>query len=600
MIHSSNLPLFSDLSAYNRCASTKAGVAEEDSLLSLESLLDRSRKEEDDNGIYHVTSVPFREAYSSGNVSITSESHPSMPVDSLSSSQMFFVRTYCVEDNFSYDMVVTMIPDVECQERMAGEELSYIDKSKFSGLLLYSTPDGIFLESLYVRYSVPLAYAVPVTSESSSDTVSCGGSIYLSTGRTVPGTKAMKKVEKDVEVEMKWEGVDSPSGDGIGGEGGGEPTGGTLDECVIEADGTSWTVRGYLTYLKSILGRQRSTGGRNGSGGDWGTGPGGGGGGGGGSYSSNASTSSSSKKNKQPLDSYTYTVVLGTNGTGYVIGAGTYVKGQQVNIYAVAEYGHYFFKWSGDLEGRPTACSFPIRSNIYSTAVFLENTFPCYDAKTGLMNPLVIMEVAPTNSGNLSNGRFFNNGQATANMDRYLSVYARRDNKRHQGMDLAGEEGTPIYAPCDGYISETQAFVTEQPDRDPVTKKYTDPDYTGDVNDAGNRFYLECEVSGMKVAFAFWHLQAGNAVADNPRTGAKFKPGDLVYQGEEIGYIGRTGNAYNVSNTHLHFGVKNLSTGKWMDPEDFINGRVNEDASGYVYIDDTAIIDINCNSAITK
>lgn len=349
MIHSSNLPLFSDLSAYNRCVSTKAGVMEEDSLLTLESLLDRSRKEEDDNGIYHVTSIPFREAYSSGNVSITSESHPSMPVDSLSSSQMFFVRTYCIEDNFSYDMVVTMIPDVECQERMVGEKLSYIDKSNFSGLLLYSTPDGIFLESLYVQYSVPLAYAVPVTSESVSDTVSGGGSIYLSTGRTVPGTKAVKKVEKDVEVEMKIESVDSPSDDGVGGGGGGggEPNGGTLDECIITADGTSWTnLSSYLSYLKSILGRQRSTGGRNGSGGDWGTGPGGGGGsGGGGSSSSN--TSSSSKKDKQPLDSYTYTVLLGTNGTGYVLGAGTYIKGQQVNIYAIAEFGHYFFQVVG-------------------------------------------------------------------------------------------------------------------------------------------------------------------------------------------------------------------------------------------------------------
>lgn len=210
------------------------------------------------------------------------------------------------------------------------------------------------------------------------------------------------------------------------------------------------------------------------------------------------------------------------------------------------------------------------------------------------------MKLAPTNSGNLSNGRFFNNGQATANMDRYFSFYARRDKKRHQGVDLAGEEGTPIFAPCDGYISETQAFVTEQPDRDPKTKQYTDPNYTGDTNDAGNRFYLECEVSGMKVAFAFWHLQAGNAVAVNPRsaTGAKFKPGDLVYQGEKIGYIGRTGNAYNVNNIHLHFGVKNLSTGKWMDPEDFINGEVYEDMMGYVL--ETAIMNINCNSAITK
>lgn len=59
----------------------------------------------------------------------------------------------------------------------------------------------------------------------------------------------------------------------------------------------------------------------------------------------------------------------------------------------------------------------------------------------------------------------------------------------------------------------------------------------------------------------------------NPRTGERFKNGDVVYQGDLIGYAGRTGNAYNVPNYHLHLGVK--YNGVYVDPVGFINGTIN-------------------------
>ena len=46
--------------------------------------------------------------------------------------------------------------------------------------------------------------------------------------------------------------------------------------------------------------------------------------------------------------------------------------------------------------------------------------------------------------------------------------------------------------------------------------------------------------------------------------------GDKVFQGDLIGYSGRSGNATDVPNPHLHFGV--MAGGKWVDPKPYING----------------------------
>ena len=48
---------------------------------------------------------------------------------------------------------------------------------------------------------------------------------------------------------------------------------------------------------------------------------------------------------------------------------------------------------------------------------------------------------------------------------------------------------------------------------------------------------------------------------------------DVVFQGDLIGYTGRTGNAYDVPNEHLHLGVK--VDGQWVNPDAFINGTID-------------------------
>ena len=84
-------------------------------------------------------------------------------------------------------------------------------------------------------------------------------------------------------------------------------------------------------------------------------------------------------------------------------------------------------------------------------------------------------------------------------------------------------------------------------------------------------------------------------VAINPRTGMPFKVGDAVFQGEQIAYSGRTGNAHDVDNPHLHLVVKNNS-GTFVDPEYYLNGKVlSSTVNGERKVSSVEIVDINCD-----
>ncbi len=151
-----------------------------------------------------------------------------------------------------------------------------------------------------------------------------------------------------------------------------------------------------------------------------------------------------------------------------------------------------------------------------------------------------------------------------------FGMVRNRDTKNHSGIDLYAEEGTPLYAMIDGVIDTK--YVIEQPDK--KTEAYP-TDYKGDTNPAGNRIYLKGRYDGKNVRLGYWHLQAGTPVAINPRTGKPFKPGDKVYKGEVIAYTGRTGNAFNVPNKHLHLTYE--VNGVRRNPEKILNGKVDWD-----------------------
>lgn len=263
--------------------------------------------------------------------------------------------------------------------------------------------------------------------------------------------------------------------------------------------------------------------------------------------------------------------------------AGVYSHGKVAVCNAVVTENSYIFdRWTGDFRGKTDNVVITVTEDIESTAYFryiLENPKrPCWDSETGIANPLVEMELAPTDK---------NNKQilgATYGMTRDSRI------KKHNGLDLYAEPGTPIYSMFDGVV--TWPYVTEQPTK--VDKEYP-VGYNGDKNNAGNRIYIQSSVGGEKVSVGYWHLMSETPVAINPRTGQPFRVGDIVFQGEVIAYAGVTGNAYNVPNPHLHLAVKN-SVGDFVDPEEYINGKVtSSDVGGQRTISSTEITVIDCD-----
>lgn len=191
-----------------------------------------------------------------------------------------------------------------------------------------------------------------------------------------------------------------------------------------------------------------------------------------------------------------------------------------------------------------------------------EDPKPCNDEDNNKANPLTNMKLQPPSASNIKGATF---GLVRKNSDGTF--------KSHTGIDLAAPVGTPVYAMFDGAINR---LVDSQPNRVGNTSAYPD-DYSGDKNAAGNRIYVSSTVDGETILIGYWHLEAGNAVAINPRTGKKFKTGDSVNQGDIIGYTGLTGNANVYNKPHLHLGVKKNSS--WINPEDYLNATIKTDTT---------------------
>ena len=84
--------------------------------------------------------------------------------------------------------------------------------------------------------------------------------------------------------------------------------------------------------------------------------------------------------------------------------------------------------------------------------------------------------------------------------------------------------------------------------------------------------------------------------AINPRTGEFFKEDDPVYQGDLIGYTGKTGNAWDVLHKHLHIEVwRNGNKNDRVDPLLYINGDYRPFSEQEMKRTDGKINKIKCN-----
>lgn len=115
---------------------------------------------------------------------------------------------------------------------------------------------------------------------------------------------------------------------------------------------------------------------------------------------------------------------------------------------------------------------------------------------------------------------------------------SKRGAHDHDAVDIMAAEGTPILAPCDGYIPDTHRIKM-----DGVFKAHPG---VGTGTRAGNYFFLFS-------SDGHWMWYGSHLMAPS-----HLKPGDQVKAGDLIGYVGATGNAKSRNGRgcpHLHLAL---------------------------------------------
>ncbi|HBH08450.1 MAG TPA: hypothetical protein DDX40_03500 [Rikenellaceae bacterium] len=521
-------------------------------LVSLESLLDRSKTETMVFKNYHIVQIPFYDL-DYGQTAVLSNSRHGNP-DDVSMVRKFLVETVDTVNNVKNVFVSTLVPTPENCERYGPDSYSYINKETFEGIIIFSDLDGKLrgINSYGMR---PIRVARIIQPKDSLLYRQIRYLSIYSTLKSRSGNRAEELEEsvcigerrkngdddEDSNCDMEDENFDNvpdPSGEGGcgGSSGNNEVNGGPIDPAIIteEVDTSNELEPSYIQA--DSLGRKND-------------------------------------------DIIWYMVSLTSIGPGKVYGSGRYSNREQRSILCEAcpEAQAFFDRWTGDFHGQGFLVRLVVRSDITSTAYFApeigdpDNPFdpvnrPCHNSITGVGNPLNHMSIASPGYSGLRGGTF---GHVRSGGARF-----------HSGLDLYAEEGTPVYAMIDGEISKNN-YVTTQPNKfetEGIDDKGYPANYSGDTNDAGNRITIKGQYNGNDVMIGYWHLQAGTPLAVNPRTGQVYKPGDKIYRGELLGYTGRTGNAYNVTNKHLHLIYKVKGTNgryAYANPEEIINGSVN-------------------------
>lgn len=244
-----------------------------------------------------------------------------------------------------------------------------------------------------------------------------------------------------------------------------------------------------------------------------------------------------------------FTVNLMTNADEIVTfncNGHAYTEGSFIFVFPEYEipYNPLFSSWAGDFSDmKDDSFSLTVMRD-YSSIAYYDIATPCIDKEKGKCNPLANMSLAPPGPSNYFGATFgmtWNNGT-----------------KKHQGMDFAADIGTPVFSM---YAGEVVYIRDDCPDED-------------SEGSFGNVILIKSTVNGATITIQYAHLQYGSPAAHNPITRTTLKKGDMVYQGQLIGYTGKTGNAFYVPNKHLHLGVKD-SKNIWIDPGPYINGNVN-------------------------
>ena len=563
MVKTENLPLFVDLSNLTPTKSTH----DHQDVISLESLLNRDAAESILFKNFQITQIPFI-TNEDPSAAMLTESIPSeVNTSAISSIKLFLIEYADTLTSEIQRRVVTMIPDAEYMFYFGDNNVTFLDKSNYSGVVIFSEVDGTYRD-VYIYGNGPIIDAEIINPSELLNYTYAG---YLSLLCKTETKSANEEITYYDTLEASYciafvgeRQDDSDIGNGL--EDG--------EDSGINHD--------WVAVIK---------------GGGGGVSSGGGGGVSSGGGSNNSGNPDAPTNPEFMEDVITHKIKLYSGMHGSTTGSGTYPHRSWIRCYAIPLGSSYVFdRWTGDFFGYPESIVLEVKEDVSSTAYFkhlLEPDLPrpCVDTLSGIMNPLINMQLAPTNPGHTNfKGSTFGSTR----------IYKGQQNF-HSGIDLLAEIGTPIYAMHDGIISD-YTYIVGQPYRDVSFKSDEWPEnYIGDTNGAGNRIYIESTINGKRILIGLWHLDAGSPVAHNPRTGKPFRPGDVIFQGEIIAYTGNTGNAYNVKYKHLHLSIidydkrHSTSNSKYLNPEDFLNGQVQWNPNADKVVNSVIINNIKCH-----
>lgn len=551
----SESPLFGDLSMFNSRKSSTRSSGKSNVTATLESLLDRSdvRTEKVKSRIYRQ--IPFLSNKLTDYAFIRdSVPEPGNRLKNASVIKKFLIERSDTETHETESYVVTMISAPAFLSTREASQLSWLDRPNFTGIIFYHSVDGKELYEVNVYNNGLIIHANllrPGTENAHAHTKHLLLPVKSQTKNSeyiVDYEIEDISEEYEIEEEYEWfpENTESVTGDNLNDYGGGSMND-TITAAIIVADRN--TPRHDTSYCRPGEIKDRTMPKF---------------GGGGGSYFSGVSGYSRIQKDEvlQVIlnsDMHCHTSIMGGN----IIIPYEHAFTRESSILCVCETDtdYEFDRWVGDLAGKGWAAQIVVNDNISATAYSkpegVGRNRPCVDSD-GRGNPLMRMEIAPSGGWNFAGGTY---GKTRSG-----------GNQFHNGIDIYAEIGTEVYAMYDGIVAGGGRYVTKQPMRD--ANNHYPEGYTGDNNDAGNRIYIDSDMGNGTLTLGYWHLQEGTPVAINPRTGEPFAPGDEVYQGELIGYTGRTGNATvqkaPIPHLHLYAAWEGTST----NPATYINGTI--------------------------
>ncbi len=271
------------------------------------------------------------------------------------------------------------------------------------------------------------------------------------------------------------------------------------------------------------------------------------------------------------------TVAFYCAGFGRVTGSGNYTAGSTVKIFSIPNWEYKFSSWNQSFSGMPDSFSFQIEKDMSGEATFKLIDI-CSDILNNKSNPLRNMKLIPPNGSMVAAATYGNTRH-----DRFGNI------KFHNGVDLYAPLGSPIYSMFTGTVNKVIYNQVNKVfgglDRNKDTMWVYPDGYNGNTNGAGNRIYIMTSINGDNVNIGYWHLQSqeeGNGpIAVNPRTGQPYKTGDIVYQGEIIGYVGYTGNA-SKNTPHLHLNMS--KNGQKENPANYLNAIISTTTTDIVLL----------------